>query len=201
MTKIGDPTYEALVEAGRKARERADDMQWVEGDLALDVEALPLDERPRDPETGLFIEDETKALNRYARDVDINPTSLKEYRRVADAWPTTRRLAVVSWGAHQALAAQDDRFELLHSKITTAEARRIVRERTVGARGKPGWLELLGKSADQMIAAGKTLTKLEAEIEARGTKAKVTQKMASKAQRYRAIALDLADRYQAIEET
>lgn len=200
MNEVADPTmsYEGLVEAGRAAREQADNMQWVEGDLALEVEVLPPNERPRDPETGDFIADETKALKRYADDIGINYSTLKDYRRTAVAWPERARASAVPWRVHYVLASQEDRFDLIAPGMTVRQAERLVRGRTVGNSGKPGWLELMGMSADKMLLAGKDLAKVEAALEAKGENADITKRMVEKAERYRGIAEDLAARFDAI---
>lgn len=201
MTDVADPTmsYEGLVEAGRAAREQADNMQWVEGDLALQVEALEGHERPRDPGTGAWIEDEAKALKRYAEDVDIAYSTLQSYRGTAKAWPPSTRVDGVGWAVHKVLASQEDRLGLIRDGMTYREAEKLVRARTAGNAGKPGWLELMGMAADKMLAAGKDLAKVEADIEAKGDAAEVTDRMVEKATRYRAIAQDLVDRFAAIE--
>lgn len=188
-------SYEGLVEAGREAREQADNMQWVEGDLALQVEALPGDERPRDPETGAFIADEEKALKRYAEDVEIAYSTLTEYRRTAEAWPTPSRLGVVAWDTHRVLASQEDRFELIRPGMTRSEARKIVRQRTAAAAGKPNWGELLGRVGEQLKTAEKHLGKFE---EAVGEKTP-SDKNRTNAGRYAAWAEDIAGRLREIE--
>jgi hypothetical protein len=158
-------SYEGLVEAGREARHQADNLQWTEGDLALQVEALPADERPRDPETGEFVADEAKTLQRYANDIDIPYNTVRLYRHVAGAWPIDTRVSGVAWGAHHALASQDDRFALIHPTITVREAEKIVRDRAKGASGKPGWHELLGQVGQSLKIAEKHMTKFEGELE------------------------------------
>lgn len=196
MILATETQYDQLVREGRQAREQADNVQWVEGDLALQVEALPADERPRDPETGTFVADEAKALKRYAEDVEVNYTSLKEYRRVAEAWPTTRRLAVVAWGAHQALAGQEDRFEVIQPDMTTAEARRIVRARQPKANygGEPGWYELLGHVGADLKAAekhlDKAITTITERVEKRGRRP--SENFLAKAGEYASWAEDIA---------
>lgn len=158
-------SYEALVEAGREARKQADDMQWVEGDLALRVEALPATERPRHPETGEFLADEIKALKRYAEDVDIPYSTLQKYRKTAEAWPPSERSRAVGWAIHYVLITQEDRFDLIQPGMTYREAQQLVRGRAAGTAGKPGWFELLGKVGDTLITAGKHLEKAEQAIE------------------------------------
>lgn len=166
MTEVAEPTmsYEGLVAAGRAAREQADNMQWVEGDLALQVEALPGDERPRDPETGAFLADEKKALKRYADDVGVRFSVLKEYRRTAEAWPSTTRVVEAPWGVHHALAAQEDRFDLIRPGMTVRQAEAVVRYRRAATSGRPGWFELVGRVGDALRAAEKHMTKAEDAI-------------------------------------
>jgi len=186
-------SYEALVEAGRAAREQADNVQWVEGDLARQVEALPADERPRDSD-GRFIEDEARTLKRYAEDVDIPYGMVQEYRRVAQAWPTSLRRDV-AWQVHKALAAQDDRFELIREGMTVREAQDIVRRRNAASRGKPGWFELLGTVADTLAKADKQLAKAEAAIDRAPNRT-----LRTKAHQYAQLAEEIAARLRGIEE-
>lgn len=188
-------SYEGLVEAGRAARERIDNVQWIEGDLALQVEALPGDERPRDPETGEFIEDQAKTLKRYAQDVDIGYATLKEYRRVAEAWPTTSRLVVVSWGAHQALAGQDDRFDLIRDGMTRAAARDVVRKRSASTSHPPGWLELSGRVGDDLAKALKDMDRLESVVDRQPA-----ERLQVKLAKYAEWARALAERLDAMRE-
>lgn len=70
---------------------------------------------------------------------------------------------------------------------------------TRGAQGQPGWLELIGTAADWLIAAGKTLDRLEAQIEQRG-RHRITPKMREKATRYAGMARSLAERFEALAE-
>jgi hypothetical protein len=166
VSGVVDPTmsYEGLVEAGREARKQADSMQWTEGDLALQVQALTGNERPRDPETGDFIKDEERALQRYAEDVDIPYSTVRSYRITAQAWPSRTRDSAVPYKVHEILVAQPDRFDLIEPGMTTREAQRIVRQRTSATTGKPGWQELLGQVGDSLIKAEKELTKVEEEM-------------------------------------
>ncbi len=193
-------SYEALVDAGREARQHADTMQWVEGDLALQVEALPGDERPRDPDTGAFIADEAKALKRYADDVGLPYSTLKTYRRVAEAWPSTTR-AHASWAVHQVLAAQDDRFDLVSNDLSVRQAQKMVRDRTTGAKGKPGWHELLGRVGDDLIAAEKHMDAAEAAINDPNRRSDPDDRLIAKAARYAAKADDLTQRLRLLAES
>ena len=186
-------TYDELVERGRAAREQADDVQWIEGDLALQVEALPGDQRPRDPATGDFIADELKALQRYAEDVGVAYRGVREYRRVAAAWPPVQRALHVPWAVHQALAAQEDRFNLIRDGMTVREAERIVGKRRAGSSSKPGWHELLGHVGDALVAAEKAMTKTETAI----GDVEPSDKFREKAERYAEWAESLAQRLRA----
>lgn len=172
--------------------------QWQIGDLLL--ERLPIG--AHGVNTG--VKDE---LKRIAAAVGAEPATLATYRKVAHAWPEGSRIPSATWAAHQAYMGSPDNaadrrktLESLprneHGYIT----KQAVRDMTKGATGKPGWLELLGKSADQMLAAGKTLARLEAALEARGERANVTAKMRANAERYEAIARELAGRYRAIAD-
>lgn len=173
MSTITETHYEELVRAGREAREQADSVQWVEGDLALQIEALPADERPRDPETGAFIADAEKVLKRYADDIEVGYRWLREYRRTSEAWPHDQRALDVGWRTHQVLAAQEDRFTLIRSGMTTREAAKIVRDRSEKANygGEPSWHELLGQVGDDLIKAQKDLAKVEKAINREPNKA------------------------------
>ena len=197
MSTITETQYDTLVREGRDAREQADNVQWTEGDLALQIDALPSHERPRDPETGAFLADPDKALKRYAQDIDINYSSLQEYRTTSRSWPPSRRLDRVAWGAHQALNAQDDRFDLLGSGMTIREARDIVRKRAGRANtgGKPGWHELLGRVGDSLTEGLKHLEKIEAELDREPSDVFI-----AKAQGFAARADDIAARLRRIHE-
>lgn len=197
MTEIAELTmsYEGLVEAGRAAREQGDNVQWTEGDLALQVDGLPIDARPRDPETWLFIEDEAKALKRYAEDVGVAYATLKRYRQVASAWPKSTRSTSTPWHVHRALVAQEDRFDLIRPGMTVREAEKIVRDRTKGAKGKPSWLELAGRVGDDLKRASKHFDRLEAEVDRQPN-----QRMQTKLAEYAQSARSFADRLDALRE-
>ena len=157
-------SYEGLVEAGREARKQIDDYQWTEGELALQVETLPQGQGPRDPETGDFIEDEVKALKRYADDIDISYPAIQKYRRTAEAWPSSSREKDASYKVHEILSAQDDRLDLIQPGMSTREAHRLIRKRSLATQHEPGWFELLGEVADHLIKADRQLDKVEDAI-------------------------------------
>jgi len=187
-------SYEGLVHAGREAQAAADDVQWTEGDLALQVEALTGNTRPRD-EQGNFIAGEG-ALKRYADDIEVNYSSLQDFRRVASAWPPPRRRGGVSWAAHRELASVTDRFDHIRDGMTVREARELSRElrgmNTSTGRVGPGWFELLGEVGDSLIKAGKQLDRAEAAIEDPG------DDLRAKAEQYAGWADDLARRLRAV---
>lgn len=187
-------SYEGLVEAGRAVRERADDYQWEEGDLALQVEHLSGNERPRD-EQGYFLAGES-ALKRYADDIDVNYGTLKHYRRVAAAWPPARRRPGASWAVHYELSPVTDRFDHIRDGMTVREAVELSKElrgmNTNASRVGPGWFELLGEVGDTLIKASKQLDKAEDAIEDPGND------LLAKAEEYAEWADDLAARLRAI---
>jgi hypothetical protein len=160
-------TYDELVQRGREAREQADGVQWTQGDLALQVEDLAPDLRPHDPQTGAFLPwDGETPLKRYAAEIDVAYSTLKNYRATARAWPPARRRADGSFEVHRALNALEDRFALIHDGMTLVEARAIVTKRFAGtSRSAPGWLELLGGVGDALKAAEKAMNKLEGAVE------------------------------------
>lgn len=185
-------SYDALVEAGREARHQADNVQWTEGDLALQVEHLPPTERPRDPDTGAFLATEESALKRYADDVDVPYATLQSYRTTAFAWPPSSRLDGAGFEVHKILASQDDRFDLIQPDMTTRAARDLVRKRNFASRGKPGWFELLGIVGDTLIKADKQLAKAEDAIDDPG------DDLLAKADEYAQWADDLAARLRSL---
>lgn len=195
MSTQTEARYGELVRRGREAREQADNVQWVEGDLALEIEALPDWDRPRDPETGEFVATADHALRRYAEDIDLNYASLKNYRATAKAWPPARRRAGVSWGVHRELNSFEDRFDLIRDGLTRREVRSIVRQRNkANYSGEPGWHELIGTVGDTLKKAQKELTRAEAVINDPGAR------LREKAGRYADWAEDIATRLRRMEE-
>lgn len=160
-------SYEGLVAAGREARERVDDYQWTEGDLALQVEALTPDLQPRDDQ-GNYLAGES-ALKKYADDIEVDYNTLGRYRAVAQAWPARLRRRTVSWAVHKELAPVSDRFDHIRDGMTMREARELSRElRGLNAKASrvgPNWFELLGLIGDDLIAARKHLVAAETAIE------------------------------------
>jgi len=103
-------SWDELVAEGRRA---IDGFQWKLGDLAGEVETSYGE----------------ASLAAYAAEINVNYTTLSEYRRIANLYEIPRRLGI-SWGAAQALAAQPDRLELIASrKWTVAQARELAASR------------------------------------------------------------------------
>lgn len=65
-------------------------------------------------------------LDEYAQAIGCEPSSLREYRRVADAWPESqRRSKDASFSVHQELASEPDRFNVLGKLIKQAKGKKI----------------------------------------------------------------------------
>lgn len=138
--------YDELVQEGRQVVRDRDDTNWKAGDLALKVETLEPDEQFRRMTEGVG----GSPLKQYAKDIDVNYKSLKNWRGTAAAWPEALRRASVSWATHQYLNAQPDRFELIETVRTTAEAQKIVRDRDTPAN-KPDTLP--ASFGDRLLSA------------------------------------------------
>jgi hypothetical protein len=95
---------------------------WVKGDIAASLETRYGEGR----------------LQEFAHDVDEEYATVKEYRRVARAYPQKARRLAISWSAHQTLASQDDRVQLLAAhEWTVAQARVLVESRKHAALPQP----------------------------------------------------------------
>lgn len=123
--------YDELVRRGREAVKRLTQSQWELGDLALAV--APMGRRG-------IANGGAERLRRYADEIDVEYSSLVEYRRVAEAWPNHTRVLSVSWSAHRELASHEDRFALLREGMTLSEARRAAGIAMAG-RSKPEAVE------------------------------------------------------------
>lgn len=112
------------VTSGREVMARLSACKWELGDLALAV-ATRYGEA---------------SLSRYAAEIGVDPGTLMSYRTVAAAYPEKSRRPENSWSAHQALAAQPDRADLLASRNwTLAQARELAaaRRRDISPAGQP----------------------------------------------------------------
>jgi hypothetical protein len=104
-------SYDDFVRAGREVASRS---AWLYGDLACGVETSYGE----------------GTLAKYAVDIGVGYDVLREYRRIASAFPQNERALAFSFGVHQALASQPDRLELLRSRRwTIAEARELIASR------------------------------------------------------------------------
>ena len=98
--KREDYTFEDLVSRGMQLRERADDLSWELGDLAI----LATEKFGRE------------GFNEFAKTIDIKITTLRRYRDVAKSYPKKKirkEFAALSWSHFRQVAAKDDRILLL----------------------------------------------------------------------------------------
>lgn len=109
-------SYDQLVKEGREVIASLTRNKWLLGDLA--IEAVPAS-------TSGSHDGNEERLRTYAEDIGEKPETLRQYRRVAAAWPSGRRLPDVSWSVHQELAGQEDRFKRIYPGLTVDEARRM----------------------------------------------------------------------------
>jgi hypothetical protein len=76
-------------------------------------------------------------IERFGEEISVEAQTLRDYRRVAAAWPNAERSAFASWSVHQILASKPDRFDLIKrlpvdkktGRIRTVEAWRAARRR------------------------------------------------------------------------
>lgn len=91
--------WEGLISQGLEARENKDTMQWVLGDLALEV----------DTQYG------ADTIGDFAVAIGVNKNTLIRYRTVARAFPPEdRQFPKLSHRHYQMVAARADRMELLN---------------------------------------------------------------------------------------
>jgi hypothetical protein len=106
------PDWQDLVAEGRRLVKMEGEVRWKLGDLAL--EAVPLTP-PQTPNSAAQV---TERLERFADELDLNLSSLKQYRQVAGRWPEETRVPGVSWSVHRVLSSREDRFDLIRSRTT-----------------------------------------------------------------------------------
>ena len=132
---------------------------WEIGDLLLDL--LPVG--PVGVKTGV-----AATIRALAAEVDAEPNTLTMYRKVAHGWPDGTRVPSATWAAHRAYmgppasaAARSKTLSDLprneHGKITAKAVHDLTK---AGSRGEPGWMELLGRVGDSLLAAEKHLDKI-----------------------------------------
>lgn len=121
--------YETLVAEGRRAAAAEGEAQWHLGDLAIEVAEIG----EAGQHTGVYV-----TLQQFADDVGVGFESLRQNRRVAEAWPAGKRLpaAKASFGVHQVLAGEDDRFSLIRDLVREGGGRCTVNaaRRALGRR-------------------------------------------------------------------
>jgi len=104
-------SYDDFVRAGREVSSQS---AWLYGDLACAVETSY----------------GNGTLERYAADIGVDCKTLLNRRAVARAFPQSSRRREVSFGVHEALAAQPDRLELLADREwTVMQARELAASR------------------------------------------------------------------------
>jgi len=108
-------SWDELVTDGRRV---VADHNWHLGELALEVETNYGGQQ----------------LARFAMAIEVEPDTLKVYRWVAARWPRVNRITDLPWTAHQVLAAQDDRFELIKTIGRVSDARAVIRDRGTRSR-------------------------------------------------------------------
>lgn len=125
-----DPTWAELVERGKELLGKQSGLQWEWGDLALEVE--PMAERERG-EGGEFAGKTLERLEAWAEDIGFEAQTgksfhtLRNYRKIAALWATSRRRLKVNWSIHETLAYHPERYDLIKTVETVAEARAIAR--------------------------------------------------------------------------
>ena len=90
-------SWEELVSAGLTAKERADNLTWVIGDLALQVVATY----------------GTDALDSFATEINVAKSTVKRYRSVSGKWKPAERFEILSHRHHMLVSNRQDRVELL----------------------------------------------------------------------------------------
>ncbi len=99
-TKIEEHTFEDFVGLGMNLREKADNLSWALGDLAIDV-------------TTKF---GREGFNAFAKEIGVKVNTLRRYRDVARAYPKKKirkELMILSWSHFRQVAAKEDRILLL----------------------------------------------------------------------------------------
>lgn len=93
------PSFDEFIQRGQDLREKADNLQWEFGDLALEFTRLM---------GGKFLPD-------LARGIGVKVTTLRRYRDVSEVYPLQIRQAfeILSWSHFREVAANEDRHVLL----------------------------------------------------------------------------------------
>ncbi|MFD9292566.1 DUF6192 family protein [Streptomyces sp. NPDC060030] len=101
---FSDRQWSRFVRLGRDLVQEESRIQFELGDISLKM--IPTVEDHKDH--GVFI-----VMDKYADQIGINVHTLINYRYVSHAWPAKHRAPGVSHSIHMALAALEDRFEII----------------------------------------------------------------------------------------
>lgn len=103
-----DNQWDDRVARGRALVTEINDRKWELGDLANEV--CPAGAN------GVHNDD---LLGRFAAEIGTTANTLRDYRRVAGAWPAAARAAAQTWTTHRMLAERDDRHEVIAEQTWT----------------------------------------------------------------------------------
>lgn len=103
-----DNSWNDQIARGRRLVSEIGDRKWELGDLANEVCAAGAN--------GVHNDD---LLGKFASGIGITPSSLREYRRVAAAWPAATRVAAQTWTTHRILSDDEARFEIIAEQTWT----------------------------------------------------------------------------------
>jgi hypothetical protein len=114
------PDYPAMVAAGQMAARAEQAAQWVLGDLACHLETHY----------------SAHSLRKYAAEIGVEYETLKDYRRVAAAFPEKGDRSPFSWTVCRILASHPQHHHLITSSMTTAEARELAGRKVIQQRAE-----------------------------------------------------------------
>jgi hypothetical protein len=114
-------SYAAQVAEGKRLVAAEGDAKWGLGDLALEV--APMTEPGPNNNS-------QAALTKFADEIGVEFSTLREYRRIAHEFPPATRVAGASWSVHRELANIQDAHKWIkdlvkQGKATVDEARKI----------------------------------------------------------------------------
>lgn len=120
MIEPGSPRWAELVQQGiLKDAGR----NWFLGDAALEIVPMSTDGVRTGAEENLIA---------YGDQIGVAAESLRQYRRVASAWPSGNRVPDTSWKVHQMLAS---RPELIREGMTVTQAHAAMGQSVAGRTG------------------------------------------------------------------
>lgn len=143
-------SWTEYVKRGKSLVTEINDRKWELGDLANEV--CPASE------TGVSDDDR---IGKFADEIGISPGTLREYRRVASAWPSATRVALQTWSSHRMIAGRDDRFDVIAEQVWTYNSlkerlgilpnpSRV--DRVTGEIHEPTWREAQGDLVGQALS-------------------------------------------------